>query len=257
MSTLQGRMLLIGLIGLLCLGVATLSFLVMNPRTVSPIRRQPSAPEPKPIIADTELIRSDQTAGPMMGSAPKTSAGHGEWKLVSNPSSPQALVNKPVNRARLTLASPDGSTQDVIYLNLIESGWVVGVVSNNYYEFLREKETVQRARQKYIVSFITKEKDMTIKQFTQAFIEPSQKRGDVGINITNQSEKETYVELSGNAGYALSRIIKGRLSMMVITFFAPNPSEAQKGFARRVLQNTTSQPADFPPPGQGSIPPLS
>ena len=257
MSTLQGRKLLIGLIGILCLGVVTLSFLVMNPRTVRPIQHKPSAPELKPIANDAELVRSNLPADPVMGSAPQTTAGDGEWKLVSNPSSPQALVNTPVNRARLTLASPEGSTKDVIYLNLIESGWVVGVVNNNYYEFLREKETVQRARQKYIVSFITKEKDMTIKQFTQAFIEPSQKRGDVVINISNQSEKETYVELRGNAGYALSRVIKGRLSMMVITFFAQNPSEAQKRFARQVLQNATNQPVDSSPPGQGSIPPLS
>ena len=358
MSTLQGRKLLIGLIGILCLSIATLSFLIMNPRAAESITRKPAAPvanrndiagqsdliarvqanmlnrqydlalsdlqqairsgsdteevyflrgvawagkgehlkaiadydmvlrknptfrlailnkgrsyerlnEPKKAIAAyKEFIRSAPVDDPQMENVKKllaaveqkTDVGPGEWKLVGKTNSPQTLVNTPVSKVHLTFASAGGSTQDVIYLDLIEAGWVIGVVNSNYYEFLRENETVQQARRKYTVAFVANEKDLTVGQFTQIFIEPSQKRGDVGIHITNQSEKEAYVELTGNAGYALTRIIKGKMSMIVVTFFTRNPSEVQKVFARQVLQNATKQPAAFSPQEQGSIPPLS
>lgn len=358
MSTLQGRRLLIGLIGMLCLIIATLSFLIMNPRAAGSIMHKPAAApanssdltgqadliariqsnmlnrqyelvlsdlqqamrsggdteelyflrgvawagkgehlkaiadydtvlrknptfrlatlnkgrsyerlnEPaKAIAAYKEFIRSAPADDPQMENAQKMLAaveqkmatGPGEWKLVGKTNSPQALVNTPVNKASLTFASADGSIQDIVYLDLIESGWVIGVANSNYYEFLRDNETVQRARRKYTLAFVAKEKELTVEQFTRIFIEPSQKRGDVKINIINQSEKEAYVELTGNAGYTLTRIIKGKLSMIVVTFFARNPSEAQKVFGRQVLQNATKRPADFSPQEQGSIPPLS
>ena len=241
MSTLQGRKLLIGLIGILCLCIATLSFLIMKPRSTETITHKPAVSQAKKVAAKKEPVPSAPA-----DDEPKMTAGPGEWKLVGKTNSPQALVNTPVNKASLTFASPDGSIQDIIYLDLIESGWVVGVVNSNYYEFLRENETVQRARRKYTVAFVAKEKDLTVGQFTQIFIEPSQKRGDVAINIINQSEKEAYVELTGNAGYALSRIIKGKLSMIVVTFFTQTPSETQKVFARQVLQNATKRPDNYP-----------